>query len=286
MFCTNCGSRLQNNAIFCGNCGSKVLIIEGEVNFESNSEYSENEISQIQYSKNQNFENQYVNEDSTTYEQKSSSTTNNTNYNYNQSSNTDKHSNMNQSKGNYSNSFDTTFINETIDYIKNLFVNPIGALNRIHIMSLTSTGTIAALSLIITLLSLNLFFKDSMFLYFIDNGPVILSLFIYCLLLSTALFVCSITIVNQKASWITLLKLTIITSLFFSIGSFISLIFISFSIPITIGFFCLTLIVIILMTYEGFLRITSTTIKNAKISLITSYCIIAVLSYLFIYINM
>lgn len=286
MFCTNCGSRLQNDAIFCGNCGSKVLIIEGEVNFESNSECSENEISQIQYSKNQNFQNQYVNEDSTTYEQTASSTTNNANYNYNQSSNTDQRSNMNQSNGNYSTSFDTAFINETVDYVKNLFINPLEALNRIHIMSLASTGTIAALSLIITLLSLNLFFKDSMFSYFIENGQVILSLFIYCLGLSTALFVCSITILNQKTSWITLLKLTIIISLIFAIGSFISLIFISLSIPITIALFCLTSIVMILMTYEGFLRITSTTIKNAKVSLITSYCVIAVLSYLFIYSNM
>ena len=176
--------------------------------------------------------------------------------------------------------------NETVDYVKNLFINPLEALNRIHIMSLASTGTIAALSLIITLLSLNLFFKDSMFSYFIENGQVILSLFIYCLGLSTALFVCSITILNQKTSWITLLKLTIIISLIFAIGSFISLIFISLSIPITIALFCLTSIVMILMTYEGFLRITSTTIKNAKVSLITSYCVIAVLSYLFIYSNM
>lgn len=274
MFCTNCGSRLQNGAIFCGNCGSKVLIIEDEVNFESNSEYS----------KNQNFQNQYVNEDSTTYEQTASSTTNNDNYSH--SSNTDQLSNISQSNENYSNSFDTAFINETVGYVKNIFINPIEALNRIQVMGLAVTGTIAALSLIITLLSLNLFLKDSMFSYFIDNGQIILSLVIYCLGLSTSLFICSIAILNQKISWMNLLKLTIIISLIFSIGSFISLIFISFSVPITIVLFCLTSIVVILLTYEGFLRITSTTIKNAKVSLITSYCVIAVLSYLFIYSNM
>lgn len=286
MFCTNCGSRLQNSDIFCGSCGSKVLITEDNVNTGDVNESYENPILQSDSSQDQNLKNQYSNESNTNYEKANSSVNTDTAYNYNYSSSTNANYNPNYQGGNFHNSFNTNFINETANYLKLLFINPLEFLSEIYNMNTAVTATIGLLSLLLTLFSINIFSKNLIFSYLLDSGQTIFSLFIYCLGLSSALFICSIVIINKKVSWMTLLKLSIVVSLISSIGCFLSAIFMSLSTVFAIMLLVLTSIIGILITYEGFLRITSTTIKNAKISLITSYCVVSFLSYLFIYSNM
>lgn len=307
MFCTNCGSRLQNSDMFCGNCGSKVLITEDYVNIENANESYENPISQVASSEDQDLSGNTIiynsestvennNVANTSYVQQSNlgNNSNNTTYgqpnipvnNSNNYSNNYSNNNSNYQHGNYSNSINTSFINETINSLKTLFINPFDFLNKLPNMSNAVTATIGLLSLILTLFTLNKLYDNLLFSYFLDSGHIIFSLVIYCLGLSTVLYVCSITIANTKVSWFTLLKLSIVVSLISSVGYFLSLIFSSISTEFSIALLVLSSLIGILMTYEGFLRITSTTIKNAKISLITSYCVISFLSYLFIYSNM
>lgn len=312
MFCTNCGSRLQTSDVFCGNCGSKILITEDYVNIENGNESDENQDlsgNTVIYNPHSTVENNNVTNNTyeqqpmsentatnnTSYEQQSNLGNSSNNATYEQSNsqvnngnnyNTYSNNNQNYHPGNSSNSINTAFINETIDSLKTLFINPFDFLNKLSNMSIAVTATMALLSLILTLFTLNKLFDNLFFSHFLNSGQIIFSLVIYCLGLSSILSICSITIANTRVSWITFLKLSIVISLISSIGYFVSLIFSSISTVFSIAFLFLASIIGILMTYEGFLRITSTTIKNAKISLITSYCVINLLSYLFIYSNM
>lgn len=255
MFCTNCGSHIQDTDLFCASCGSKVLTIEDGGNVDTS------EISSFNNSSNDSSNN---------------STNNSTNSNY---------SNTNTSNGAKSVpiSFDSALVNETLYYIKSIFTNPLGLMDRLSSMSTVVLCILGVLSLIITFLTYNILFDNSYFSYFVDNGQIILSLLIYNLGTSTALFLTSKTIANKNTSWLNMFKLTIVITLFSSIATFISLLFISSNIGLVIGLLCLSGFIAILLTYEGFLRITSATAKNAAISLITSYSVIAVISYLLIY---